>query len=264
MLNVDMGYASFKLAFGDYYLWERKYIDEIAIAAWDNTPFRNEVQLEYKAGRSKGKEDIIEMVHTLRDEILNTSPLPIVNIEGAEADDIVACWNIFNPEDKIVGIDKDFLQLPEVFTLYSHDMKPYHYADVIDKTPKYLQELADKNFALYQILVGDATDNVPRILSKGREGKEQVQDCLKALDRGDIADTLYNMFEDKIIENAKMILFPFYQFSDFLAYSWWEAWSNGHYYDKKYWKHFYGEIKSKIPKQKPVKQNSYFDALFDL
>jgi hypothetical protein len=48
------------------------------------------------------------MVWTLRKRVEEEAMLPLLcSIEGLEADDLVACWNLFNNDD-IVGIDKDY------------------------------------------------------------------------------------------------------------------------------------------------------------
>ena len=167
------------------------------------------------------------------------------NITGCEADDIISCWNIFNPEEKIIGIDKDYFQLPNVYTMYHHDFKEYHFCDAIDRLPIYIRKLADINFGLYQILLGDRADGIPRILEKGKKGKEQVNDILKSIKRKDLADTLYNMFEEKIIMNAKLVLFPFYEFSNLTNNNFFDTWCEGKYYNKENWSNFYNLINEK-------------------
>lgn len=244
MYNVDGGYLSFKLAFGSWDYWELNNGIDVSILAWDSFTKRKEIFPEYKQHR-KSDDPIIEDVRSLRETIYNTTTLPLCEVTGCEADDIVACWNLFNPHEKIIGIDKDFFQLPNVYTLLFHDFSEYHLANV--KIPKYLEELADKNFALYQMLIGDKADGIPRILSYGKEGKEQVQECLNAMENNNLGDTLYKLFDDKIILNARLILFPYYEFGNWVySHEFFEVWADEQdYYNERNWTDFYDLIHQK-------------------
>lgn len=256
MLNVDGGYLTFKMSFGSWDYWEMINGENVSILAWDNYTKRKEIHPQYKQHR-KSDDPIIEDVRKLREEVYERTALALCDIPGCEADDIVACWNLFNPQDKIVGIDKDYFQLPSVYTVYHHDFGEYPLASM--KIPKYLEELADKNFALYQMLLGDKADGIDRILSYGKEGKEQVQDCLKAIERNDLVDTLWNMFEDKIILNAKLVLFPYYEFGNWVSpeKEFFELWAAGGYYEKHHWLDFYDLILEKRRQPKYIQQSLF-------
>lgn len=259
MLNVDGGYLTFKMAFGSFEAWQYNYGEDVSIFAVDNKSKRKDVDSNYKAGRNKGKEDIIEIVHSLRNQVNEEKLLPLCSIEGLEADDIVACWHLFNATDKIVGVDKDFFQLPNLETIYYHNMQPYYFMETVKKLPEYVQSLAISNFALYQMLLGDVADNIPRLLAKGKEGKEQIKEVMNTKD---LQDTLYKLFSKESIEkNAKLVLLPYYECmnSDY----WFETWCRGEYYESLHWVNLYRRILDcKLP-NKVSSDNDIFD-LFSL
>lgn len=261
MYNVDAGYLTFKMSFGNFDMWQAKYGKQVSIFATDNKPERREIYKAYKEYRNVGKEERVSFVKELRDHVMKEAQLPICSIQGLEADDIVACWNIFNPQDKIIGVDKDFFQLPNVEYVYYHDLKPYSVISCLGNLPQYLQKLASRNFALYQILLGDVADNIPRLLAKGKEGKEQIEDLLNTRD---LESYLMKTFKpDEVLTNAKLVLFPYYTYFEPTDFSidWFDYWCNGEYYNPKYWQGLYARIQAcKLPN----KVNTDTEELFSL
>src|SRR5262245_65876404 len=75
--------------------------------------FRHEIYAGYKAGRDRQPEDLsaqIPLVH----EIVRAWRIPIVELAGFEADDVIATLAGRAPEDAritIVSTDKDLMQL---------------------------------------------------------------------------------------------------------------------------------------------------------
>lgn len=235
---VDMGYLTFKLAFGGYWIWEEENIKDIKLAAWDSHSLRVKDYLQYKQFRRESYSEEQEFVREFRKEVRQLSELPIVEIEGAEADDIIACYALFHG-DPIIGIDKDYFQLPYVDYVYGHSFNTYSFDNL--KIPKYLQELANKDFALYQMLYGDVADGIPRLLEKYSVGKQQVEDILKLYDdKNSLYDYLLNTFEDKIVTNAALVLLPYYGFLN--EFSFFELFIFDNYYDVAYWDKFYERI----------------------
>lgn len=245
MFNLDLGYLTFKLAFGSFDTWQAKYGSDVAIAAVDNKPKRKELYPAYKQYRNVGKEEVIQMVWQLRKQIETDAVLPLCSIDGLEADDLVACWNLFNPKDKIVGVDKDFFQLPNVEYVYYHNMQPYSVIAAIGNLPQYVQTLASRNFALYQILLGDVADNIPRLLAKGKLGKEQIEEALQADDNGDLETYLLKTFGNQAKINAGLVLLPYFEFGEFHEdfTDWFDCWCAGHYYDTWNWSKLHTQMK---------------------
>ena len=259
MLNVDGGYLTFKMAFGSFEIWQMKYGSDVSIFAVDNKPKRKEIDPNYKLGRNKGKDNILEIVHALRNQINDEKLLPLCSIEGLEADDIVTCWYLFNRDQKIVGVDKDFFQLPNLEIIYYHNLKPYYFMETVEKLPDYVQSLALKNFALYQMLLGDVADNIPRLLLKGKEGKEQIKDVLNTKD---LQNTLYKLFGKESIEkNAKLVLLPYYEYMD--SVYWFDHFCNGTYWDVIHWANLYYKIIDCKLENKVTEDNKLYD-LFSL
>lgn len=240
MYNVDSGYLSFKMAFGNFDSWQYKHGHNVSIFAVDSRSKRRDLTTDYKLNRNLGKEDIIETVHQLRRQIETEQLLPLCKIDGLEADDIVACWNLFNPSQKIIGVDKDFFQLPNVEYVYYHDLKPYSFMQTVGKLPQYAQPIASRNFALYQMLFGDVADGIQRLLPKGKEGKQQLEFILQAINHGHLSGSLQDLYGDLIILNAKLVLFPFYEYCQ--AVDWFDCWCRGYYYSKARWTKLYQQI----------------------
>ena len=261
MLIVDLGYLTFKLAFGGFESWQYKNGSQVAIAAVDNKSKRKELYPDYKKYRNVGKDEVIRMVWDLRKQVETDKLLPLCSIEGLEADDLVTCWYIFNPEDGIVGVDKDFFQLPGLQNVYYHSMKNYNKLTAIEKLPEYVQALAIENFALYQILLGDVADNIPRLLAKGKLGKQQIEQTLIASDNGNLGEWLLDVFGDRVKINAGLVLLPYFEYGDFHSdfTDWFDCWCSGHYYDTWNWSKLYGRMKACLGENKVTQDNEIWD-----
>jgi len=257
MYALDMGYVSFKLAFGNYDVWEAHYGKDVSIAAQDSKPARKEIFPDYKAQRVYGKSEAIQIVSDLRKYIAEESTLPLCKIEGSEADDILACWSLFNL-DEIVTQDKDYFQLPRLNHTLTHEFKVYEKQTVLDKCSNFTYPLAKQNFALYQMLMGCTADNVPRILGYGKEGREQVADLLKAIEHKSLESALIAMFEDKILLNAKLILFPYFIYMNRYE-DWFSLWCEGEYYNPDNWTDYYKLINHNLKPNTTQAQMSLWD-----
>ena len=160
----------------------RKEYGEMVIACDSKNVWRREVFPNYKAGRkatrAKSEHDwdaIFSMLHNIKDEIRNFLPYKVIEIETAEADDIIA--TLVNRLQRrtgpnhakkvlILSGDKDFIQL--------HNDNVRQYNPVLSKfvgkgeTPSiYIKE---------HILKGDRSDGVPNVLSDDNvfvEGRRQ-------------------------------------------------------------------------------------------
>ena len=160
----------------------RKEYGEMVIACDSKNVWRREIFPNYKAGRkasrAKSQHDwdaIFSMLHNIKDEIKTFLPYKVIEIETAEADDIIATLikrskRIVAPEHKknilILSGDKDFIQL--------HDKYVKQYNPVLNKFVG-----KGENPSLYikeHILKGDRSDGVPNILSDDNvfiEGRRQ-------------------------------------------------------------------------------------------
>ena len=122
----------------------------------------------YKKNRKQEREtskynwdEVFSVLNTIRDEIKESFPYRVIQVEGAEADDVIASICIFNekrenPEDiLILSADKDFIQLHRYESVKQYD--PIRNRWIEHENPvQYLQE---------HIIKGDRSDGIPNILT---------------------------------------------------------------------------------------------------
>jgi 5'-3' exonuclease len=143
----------------------RQKYGEVVIACDSRKYWRKDVFPFYKANRKKDRDAsvhdwtlIFESLNKIRDELASFSPYKVINVEGAEADDIIAVLvarKSANEDVLILSSDKDFMQLqkyPNV-TQYSPILKRYIKTD---DPHSYIKE---------HILRGDRGDGIPNFLS---------------------------------------------------------------------------------------------------
>ena len=160
----------------------RKEYGEMVIACDSKNVWRREVFPNYKAGRKATREKsehdwdtIFSMLHTIKDEIRSFLPYKVIELETAEADDIIATLfkrtqNEVGPNHKkkvlILSGDKDFIQL------HSPNVKQYN--PVLNK---FVGKGEDPTIYIKEhILKGDRSDGIPNVLSDDNvfiEGRRQ-------------------------------------------------------------------------------------------
>ena len=185
----------------------RKEYGEMVIACDSKNVWRREVFPNYKAGRKANREKsdhdwnaIFTMLGNIRSEIKEFLPYKVLELETAEADDIIAALvrriqNRVGPNHLkkvlILSGDKDFIQL--------HNEWVKQYNPVLNK---YVGK--DENPALYikeHILKGDRSDGIPNVLSDDNvfiEGRRQ-----KPLSRKKIDSWLEEVFMTMTEEEEK-------------------------------------------------------------
>ena len=144
---------------------------ELVICADDKNYWRRQVYAYYKANRRKARTEseldwnaIFQALNKIRDELKEFFPYRVIQIETAEADDIIGTivhregvdLNIPSAEPILVlSGDKDYIQLHKYANVKQYD--PTRKRWVTHSSPeKYLYE---------HIIKGDAGDGVPNILS---------------------------------------------------------------------------------------------------
>ena len=163
---------SFRKNFADY--------GEIVIACDDKKYWRKQVFPYYKANRKKARaqseidwNQIFNCLNKIRDELKHYSPYRVLQVEGAEADDIIATLcieygTILQSSEKILILsgDKDFVQLQVYGNVEQYN--PVLKKQIKNTNPhKYLRE---------HILKGDKGDGIPNIMSSDTciiEGERQ-------------------------------------------------------------------------------------------
>jgi 5'-3' exonuclease len=138
---------------------------EVVIACDNRNYWRREVFPHYKAGRKKARAasghdwtSIFESLNKIREELKVNSPYKVIDVEGAEADDIIGTLvQKYSGTEKIMILssDKDFAQLQR-------------YSNVEQFSP-ILKKFIKEPFPLVQlkqlIIRGDKGDGIPNILS---------------------------------------------------------------------------------------------------
>jgi len=148
--------------------YKQKFSEEYGeiVIACDNTNYwRKQLFPYYKANRKKNQEKseldwkaVFECLNKIRAELKEYFPYRVVDIESAEADDIIATLvrDAYTKEQVLIlSGDKDFIQLH----IYS-EVKQY---DPVRK--KWIQHNEPARYLAEHILKGDSGDGVPNVLS---------------------------------------------------------------------------------------------------
>ena len=128
--------------------------------------WRRDYYPEYKASRKKTRDssghdwdDIFEFLNMMKEEIKDNFPYKVLEVYGAEADDIIAtlCLELEfdNGKTLILSGDKDFVQLQK-------------YRNVTQYSPitkKFVNGIDPNEYLYEHILKGDTGDGVPNVLS---------------------------------------------------------------------------------------------------
>jgi hypothetical protein len=139
---------------------------EVVIACDNRKYWRREIFPHYKASRKKNRDasghdwnSIFECLHKIKEELKDYSPYKVIDVDGAEADDVIASLVMkYSPHQKIMILssDKDFAQLQKFPSVdqYSPILK------------RYVKEPLPHVQLKQMIIRGDKGDGVPNILTK--------------------------------------------------------------------------------------------------
>jgi len=160
----------------------------------DKNYWRTQVFPFYKKNRKQERETskydwdmVFSVLNKIRDEIRRNLPYYVIQVQGAEADDVIAALSRYNHNtDKILilSADKDFIQLHKYPTVKQYD--PIRNRWIVNEDPiQYLQE---------HIIRGDRSDGIPNILTcddaivSGKTQKKMSKEKISALASMDPAD----------------------------------------------------------------------------
>jgi 5'-3' exonuclease len=160
---------SYKKKFGAEY-------GELVIACDNQTYWRREYFPYYKAGRKKAREEsgfdwktIFEALNLIRSELEVFFPYKVINVDGAEADDIIAVlaeWSQTNDTNNVLFNE------PKPFLIMSGDhdfIQLQKYDNVKQFSPvqkKFVKpEISPEKYIFEHIIRGDKGDGVPNVLS---------------------------------------------------------------------------------------------------
>jgi hypothetical protein len=186
----------------------RKEYGEMVIACDSGNVWRKQAFPNYKAGRKANREKsehdwamIFDILSQVKNEIKTFLPYKVIELETAEADDIIAVLTR-RVKEKILILsgDKDFIQL--------HNARIKQYNPVLNKFVG-----QDENPSLYireHILKGDRSDGIPNVLSDDNvfiEGRRQRPLSKKKIEAwcNEIVPT-FNDEEQKNYERNKTLI----------------------------------------------------------
>ena len=179
---------------------------ELVIACDSKKYWRRDVFPFYKAHRKKDREksnldwhSIFECLNKIREELKENFPYRVLEIEGAEADDIIAVLTArYAPSQDILILssDKDFVQLQK-------------YPSVVQYSPilkRFLKTDDPTHYIKEHIIRGDKGDGIPNFLSPDNTfiiGERQKVINSKKLDQWLKADPSEFCVTDNMLRNYK-------------------------------------------------------------
>jgi len=197
-----------------HYKKKFKNYGEIVFCADDKNYWRKSIFAYYKANRKKARDAsgydwklIFDSLNKIRDEIRDNFPYKVLQIEGAEADDIIATLSkhsnervgfLEEPEKVLIlSSDKDFLQLQK-------------YKNIEQFSPmqkKYLKTDSPSKYLMEHIIRGDSGDGIPNFLSPDDVfvlGKQKQKSIMqKKLDEWLKFDDPTHFCDDDMLRNYK-------------------------------------------------------------
>ena len=136
---------------------------EVVLCCDSRHYWRKDYFPNYKANRKVDRKKseynwdlIFETLNTIRDEIRENFPYKVIEVYGAEADDVIAVLikERSDEDNIIISSDKDFIQL--------HGTGVKQYSPV---TKKMINSKSPQAYLREHIIKGDRSDGVPNILS---------------------------------------------------------------------------------------------------
>ena len=134
----------------------------------DKNYWRRQIFPFYKQNRKQEREqskynwdEVFSVLNTIRDEIRGNFPYHVIQVQSAEADDVIASIvkqnaDLETPEPMLIlSADKDFIQLHKYNLVKQYDMIRNKWIEHEDPI-QYLQE---------HIIKGDRSDGIPNILT---------------------------------------------------------------------------------------------------
>ena len=137
---------------------------EVVLCCDSRHYWRKDYFPNYKANRKVDRKKseynwdlIFETLNTIRDEIRENFPYKVIEVYGAEADDVIATLvkrEKSDPDTVIISSDKDFIQL-----------HGYHVQQYSPVTKKLIDNKDPVGYLREHIIKGDRSDGVPNVLS---------------------------------------------------------------------------------------------------
>lgn len=152
--------------------------DEVVIACDNRRYWRRDVFPQYKAGRKKVRESsgldwsaIFDALETVRNELDEFFPYPVINIDGAEADDVIGTLAEYSQTaGEGGGLFDEGSQIPFLVLSGDHDFNQLQkWSNVKQYAPAQKKWIVIKEspeaVLMEHIIIGDKGDGVPNMLS---------------------------------------------------------------------------------------------------
>jgi len=181
---------------------------ELIIACDDRKYWRRDMFPAYKGNRKADREKsgidwhvLFDTLNTIKLELKENFPYRVIQVEGAEADDVIGTLAMefgseLNNGNKILILsgDKDFVQLQRFANVTQHD--PIRRKDITNNDPE--------KFLKHLVLSGDRGDGVPNVLSPDNciiEGLRQKP--LRETKINELLNAEFDSLPEDIIRNWK-------------------------------------------------------------
>ena len=189
-INIDYIRKSIVRVVGRIHSGFREEYGELILCYDDKNYWRRDIFPFYKKNRKQERasskydwDEVFSVLNKIRDEIKGNLPYHVIQVQGAEADDVIASLCIHNskretPEPTLIlSADKDFIQLHKYDFVSQYD--PIRNRWIENANPiQYLQE---------HIVRGDRSDGIPNILTcddaivSGKTQKKMSKEKIEAL-----------------------------------------------------------------------------------
>ena len=167
-------------------IYRNKFVSEygeLILCCDDRHTWRKDIFPNYKASRKKTRkvsgidwQNLYDCLNQLKDELRQWFPYKLIQVEKAEADDIIAILvNLIQERTLILSSDKDFVQLQN-FNIRQYSPMQKKFVD---------SESAERSLH-EKIVRGDVGDGIPNIMSDDNvfidEGRRQKPVTKKKVD----------------------------------------------------------------------------------
>ncbi len=178
---------------------------EIVFAVDSRNYWRKEIFPHYKQHRKKKREDSLvdwNLVFKIKDELIsdikNYFPYTVLEIDGAEADDIIAVLSRTTGKPHlIIANDHDVYQLLTE-SVHQYDPRKKQFVKIVKPICEFLQE---------HIITGDTGDGIPNIKSVSNSFVDKIRQ--KPITKIFLQDCIENgvpkEFLDRYYENEQLI-----------------------------------------------------------
>ena len=158
-INAVFGFTNMLMKF----LFEREIDGLVVLFDVARKTFRNEIYPDYKAHRPPPPEELIPQFPLIR-EVCKAFSVPTIEMEGFEADDLIASYVVYAKQQgidvTIVSSDKDLMQL---VTSEVRMLDPLKDRDIgVEQVQEKFGVLPEKMVDVLA-LAGDSADNIPGV-----------------------------------------------------------------------------------------------------